>query len=169
MSLFNTDGSRALHTKAGDAETLAIGATEIRLLADADDTGGVVNANRTLIAPGGTGAPPHFHTSSAELFFVLGGSLRTLAGEQVLTLDEGDFLMVPRGMPHAFEAVDGVAADVLILFTPAIPQRFEYFRLGERVVKGQASPQEILASQDRFDNHFIDSPHWLNTAGRGRS
>ncbi|HEX2285326.1 MAG TPA: cupin domain-containing protein [Mycobacterium sp.] len=135
------------------------------LLADADTTDGAFNANRTIIAPGSAGPPPHFHTSSAEIFFVLGGSLRALAGDRVITLDEGDFLMVPSNMPHAFATPDGVGADLLILFTPAIAERFEYFRLGERVLKGQAVPQEILMSQDRFDNHFIDSPHWPSAGG----
>ena len=27
-----------------------------------------------------------------------------------------------------------------------------------RVLRGQASPQEILDSQERFDNHFMASP-----------
>jgi len=49
---------------------------------------------------------------------------------------------------------------VLILFAPGAKDRFEYFRLADRVIKGQASPQEILVAQERFDNHFIDSPIW---------
>jgi hypothetical protein len=63
-------------------------------------------------------------------------------------------------MPHAFAAPEGGHADVLIIFAPGVKDRFEYFRLGDRVIKGQASPQEILDSQERFDNHFIDSPTW---------
>lgn len=61
-------------------------------------------------------------------------------------------------MPHAFAAPEGGHADVLIIFAPGVKDRFEYFRLGDRVIKGQASPQEILDSQERFDNHFIDAP-----------
>jgi hypothetical protein len=53
---------------------------------------------------------------------------------------------------------------VLIVFAPGAKDRFGYFRLGERVLKGQASPQEILDSQDRFDNHFVPSLTW--TAAR---
>ncbi|GLY64162.1 hypothetical protein [Amycolatopsis taiwanensis] len=102
MSLLNADGSPVLLTRASDAEMIDVGATKMALLADADTSGGVINANRARIAPGSAGAPPHFHASSAEIFFVLGGSLRALAGDRVVTLD----------------------------------------------------------SQDRFDNHFIDSPHW---------
>jgi hypothetical protein len=39
-------------------------------------------------------------------------------------------------------------------------ERFEYFRLADRVIKGQASPREILEAQERFDNHFLDVPAW---------
>jgi uncharacterized cupin superfamily protein len=112
-----------------------------------------------VLQAGADGAPPHFHRESAEMFFVLGGALRVLAGDRVVTLEEGDFLLVPRGTTHAFSAEDGVPADVLVVYTPAIPERFAYFRLGERVLRGQASPREILETQERFDNHFVRSPH----------
>jgi hypothetical protein len=41
--------------------------------------------------------------------------------------------------------------------------RLDYFRLGDRVRKGQADPRELLATQERFDNHFLDSPLWRQT------
>jgi hypothetical protein len=78
----------------------------------------------------------------------------------VLSLEEGDFLSVPRSMPHAFASPPDVGADVLIVFAPAANERFEYFRLVDRVIKGQADPQEILDTQERFDNHFVDSAPW---------
>jgi mannose-6-phosphate isomerase-like protein (cupin superfamily) len=150
----------ALLTRAAEAEVLNVGATTMWLLADADATGGAVNANRAVFGPGTDGPPPHYHTGSAEIFFVLGGSLRVLAGDRVVTLDEGDFLMVPRNVPHAFAAPPEVGADILVVFAPGLEERFEYFRLGERVLKGEAGPEEILNSQQRFDNHFIEHPLW---------
>jgi quercetin dioxygenase-like cupin family protein len=155
--------SGAVVTKAADAEVIELGATRLMLLADHDTTDGVVNANRAVLAPGADGPPPHFHTGSAELLFVLGGGLQVLAGDRVTTLDEGDFLLVPRRMPHAFAAVPGAAADVLVLFAPAITERFEYFRLGERILRGEADPREVLESQERFDNHFVESVLWRET------
>ena len=160
MSLINGDGRGAVLVRAADAEVLGGGPSTIRLLADADTTDGAISANRTMLGQGADGPPPHYHQGSAEIFFLLGGSLQTLAGDRVVTLEEGDFLVVPRMMPHAFAAPPGAPADVLILFAPGVNDRFEYFRLGDRVIKGQASPQEILASQERFDNHFIESPIW---------
>jgi mannose-6-phosphate isomerase-like protein (cupin superfamily) len=160
MSLLDADGHRAVLVRATEAEVLAGGPTTIRLLADADTTDGAISANRTRLEQGADGPPPHYHQRSAEIFFVIGGSLQALAGDRVLALDEGDFLVVPRGMPHAFAAAQGAHADVLIVFAPGLDDRFEYFRLANRVISGQASPREILDTQERFDNHFIDSPTW---------
>jgi quercetin dioxygenase-like cupin family protein len=160
MSLINANGRGALLTRAAEAEVLEVGATRMVLLADADATGGAVNANRTILTPGADGPPPHYHASAAEMFFVLDGRLRALAGDRVVTLDVGDFLLIPPNMSHAFAAPPGMRADVLIVFAPGIQERFEYFRLGERVSKGQAKPEEIVMGQARFDNHFVESPLW---------
>ncbi len=62
-------------------------------------------------------------------------------------------------MTHAWAAPHDAPADVLVIFTPGI-ERFDYFRLGDRIVRGLADPAEILATQERFDNHFVDSPVW---------
>jgi quercetin dioxygenase-like cupin family protein len=161
----------ALLTRAADAEVLSVGASTLRLLADHDTTDGAISANRTTLAEGGDGPAPHFHTGSAEIFFLVDGALQALACDDVHTLQAGDFLVVPRMMPHAFAAPPGEAADVLIVFAPAVKQRFEYFRMAERVLKGQAGPQELLDSQERFDNHWVDSSAWTaaRTTIRGTS
>ncbi|HEX4223327.1 MAG TPA: cupin domain-containing protein [Pseudonocardiaceae bacterium] len=148
----------AVLVRADEAETLLGGG--IALLADGSDTDGAISANRTRLGPGTDGPPPHYHRGSAEIFFVLDGSLQALAGDRVVSLSGGDFLMVPKNMPHAFATLAGTTADLLIVFAPGMQDRFDYFRLTDRVVKGQANPQEILDSQERFDNHFLDSPIW---------
>jgi hypothetical protein len=38
--------------------------------------------------------------------------------------------------------------------------RFDYFRLLDRIGKGEADPKEILETQEKFDNHFVQSPAW---------
>jgi quercetin dioxygenase-like cupin family protein len=146
--------------KGADAEVLTVGASTMHLLADSDDTGGALNANRTVLGAGIDGPPPHFHRRSSEIFFVLAGALHTLAGERSVTLEAGDFLSVPPGVPHSFWAPDDASSEVLILYAPAIPERFEYFRLVERVLTGHARPEEILDAQERFDNHFVESETW---------
>ncbi|MGI5366169.1 hypothetical protein [Streptomyces iakyrus] len=38
--------------------------------------------------------------------------------------------------------------------------RSTYLRLLGRVMRGEADPQEIKDSSERFDNHYVDSPVW---------
>lgn len=58
----------------------------ITLLADPENTGGLLTSNRSLMRAGSEGAPPHYHRRSAELFFVLNGRLTVLLDEDVVTL-----------------------------------------------------------------------------------
>ena len=138
----------------------------ITLLADPDATGGRLTSNRSTFRNGADGAPPHYHNDSAELFFVISGSLQVLVGEQVTTLEEGDLLVVPPGVAHGFAAAPRADADVLFVFTPGTA-RFDYYRLLDRAHRGEASWQEIADTQDRFDNHYVDSPIWVQTRGAG--
>jgi len=149
---------------AADAEVLADGPTSlITLLADADATHGALTVNRSLLRKGSPGAPPHFHTRATETFFVIDGTLRVLAGEEILTLHRGDLVVVPPHLPHAFAPAPGEEADILVTFTPGI-MRFDYYRLLERVYRGEADPKEIGASSERFDNRYFDSPVWRDRA-----
>lgn len=143
--------------RAADAEVLP--AAGITLLADAEGTGGVLTSNRSFMAEGTDGAPPHFHSGAAELFYVLDGALDVLLGEEVLTVVKDDLLVVPAGMPHAFAPAKGDSADVLFVYTPSKP-RFEYYRLLERVYTGAADPAEFGRTQELYDNHYVDSPVW---------
>ena len=165
MTWINSAEDGAVLVREADQEILRSGPNAIRLLADAEHTDGAISAHRVTLGDGSDGARPHFHTRSAEIFFVLDGALSALAGDTVHTLERGDFLVVPKGMTHAFAAPPGSSADTLILFTPGLFERFEYFRLGARVARGQAAPEEILASQERFDNHFLESAVWQALRG----
>ncbi len=55
---------------------------------------------------------------------------------------------------------------MLFVFAPGVP-RFDYYRLLDRVHRGEASPREILDSQERFDNHYVDSPIWRRARSTG--
>lgn len=145
--------------RAAGAEQLGESPNATWLLADADQTNHSMNAVRTTLGRAVSGPPPHFHTESSELFFMLDGALRVLTADTVVTVTAGDFLLIPPHLTHAWATPADQSADVLIIKTPGT-NRFEYFRLVDRIRKGEASPREILATQDEFDNHFVDSPVW---------
>ncbi|MFE9846445.1 cupin domain-containing protein [Streptomyces goshikiensis] len=161
-----TSAPKPVLVRAAEAETLQDGATSlITLLADANATGGALTANRATLHKGSPGAPAHFHTRATEMFYVLGGSMRILLDDQVLTLGQGDFLTVPPTVPHAFAPAPDSEAEMLVVFTPGM-DRFDYYRLLERVYQGEASVQDIRDSSEQFDNHYFESPVWQRELAR---
>jgi hypothetical protein len=82
-----------------------------------------------------------------------------LAGERILTVHEGDLIVVPPGAVHAFAAAPAGDVDLLIVITPGV-ERFEYFRHLQRIGKGEVPLESILEVQATYDNHFDDSPVW---------
>ncbi|MCC3771998.1 cupin domain-containing protein [Streptomyces sp. UNOC14_S4] len=159
--------SPAVLTRAAEAEIASDPSSVMTLLADSDTTGGLMTAYRSTFAEGAPGAPAHFHTRASELFYVIDGSLQVLVDEEISVLNAGDFLLVPPHTPHAFAAAPGCTADVLFTFTPGMA-RFDYLRLLGRVMRGEASPQEIKDSSERYDNHYVDSPVWREVLAAGR-
>ncbi|MGA4849775.1 cupin domain-containing protein [Streptomyces sp. G5(2025)] len=155
----NANVLKPVLTRAATAETTSDPSSVMTLLADSGTDGSSVTSYRSTFAKGAVGAPAHFHTAASELFFVISGSLQVLVDDEVKVLEQGDFLLVPPHTPHAFAAAPGAEADVLFVFTPGMP-RFDYLRLLGRVMRGEASPQEIKDSSERYDNHYVDSPAW---------
>jgi len=145
--------------RQADAEVVGVPAVTGRLYADSSATGGALSSQRVTLKHGAAGATPHHHTGSSELFYVISGDAEVLAGERVLTVAEGDLVVVPPGTVHAFAASPGADADLLIILAPGV-ERFEYFRQLQRIAAGQAPLESILQTQDLYDNHFDDSPVW---------
>jgi mannose-6-phosphate isomerase-like protein (cupin superfamily) len=148
-----------LVVRAEDAELIGWTSVRIRLLADSPDTGGALSVMRTRVEADAEAAKPHTHTKSAELFYVLEGQSEILTGDRILTADEGDLVVVPPNQVHAFGTPAGHATELLIVQTPGL-ERFEYFRLVERLRRGEATIEELMATQELYDNHFVDSPEW---------
>jgi len=58
----------------------------------------------------------HFHEQEDELFYVVKGSFDMEFRDKIVTLNEGEFLIVPRGVEHRPNAKDEVE---VMLFEPA--------------------------------------------------
>ncbi|WP_285663496.1 cupin domain-containing protein [Actinorhabdospora filicis] len=146
---------RAAHAEVLDADPTSV----ITLLLDPQHTGGSLTSNRTLLKDGNAGAPPHRHSGSGELFFVLNGSLDMLVEDEIHTLVAGDAVFVAPGTVHAFASTPGHDADFLVVITPGKP-RFDYYRLLDKVHVGDATWDEVGATQDLYDNHYAESAIW---------
>ncbi|MDL4813585.1 cupin domain-containing protein [Actinomadura opuntiae] len=159
MSLAVPGFTDSVIVRSADAEVVGRAPTTVRLLADAGSTGGALSTQRVTLADGADGARPHHHAGSAELFYMLAGTAQLLSGEQVVTAERGDLVIVPPGLAHAFAAAPGHDADILIVITPGV-ERFEYFRHLERIAYGKQPPESLLDVQELYDTYFRKSPAW---------
>lgn len=138
--------------RAADVERLSSTTYAMNLLLDSSDTGGAVSAHRVLLRDGAEGAAPHRHLRTAELFYILSGEVDVLAGEVVLHVVEGDLVVVPPGLDHAFGAAAGADGELLIAVTPGT-ERFDFFRAIHAVVTGRADPSSLAGADEQYDIH----------------
>ncbi|POX53643.1 cupin domain-containing protein [Streptomyces sp. Ru72] len=164
MSLFVPKFDESVIVREAEAEVVGRAPATIRLLADSSRTGGALSTQRVTLTAGADGAKPHWHDNSAEMFFLLDGAADILSGEDIVTAGPGDLVIVPPGKPHAFAAVPGADADLLIVITPGV-ERFEYFRHLRRIALGEATRESLLEVQDLYDNHFLRSEAWEGRRG----
>jgi quercetin dioxygenase-like cupin family protein len=50
----------------------------------------------------GTEPPPHVHSREHEMFYILSGALAVYVDRKVFRVSAGEFMFLPRGVPHAF-------------------------------------------------------------------
>jgi quercetin dioxygenase-like cupin family protein len=105
----------ARRARSGPA-TWAMGAL-FEHLAGAGDTEGQL-AVSLVTQPPGTASPLHVHTREAEAWYVLEGTMTYLAGGQLFHLAAGDFIYLPRDVPHAFRTTGASPVRFLGLTLP---------------------------------------------------
>jgi quercetin dioxygenase-like cupin family protein len=146
-------------THAAQAEQLRLpDGSMMRLLADSPATAGKLSVHTSTLRNGG-GAGPHHHLVASEVFYVVRGAVELLIGEAIVTAGEGDLAVVPPGVPHAFAAVAGSDAELLIAVTPGI-ERFDLFRTFERVLSGREPAGTLFDDQSAYDTYPDHSPTW---------
>lgn len=70
--------------------------------------------------PGGVNGPPlHMHTREDESFVCLAGRVEVTLGDEDFVLEHGDYLYLPRDVPHAFRNPFDDEARVISVVSPA--------------------------------------------------
>jgi len=86
-------------------------------LATSKDTDGAFSLTHCYFRKDFT-PPPHYHQNEDESFFILEGEMNFRVGEKKYVARAGDFVMLPKGIPHQFKLVSETAK-ALLLITPA--------------------------------------------------
>jgi quercetin dioxygenase-like cupin family protein len=63
-------------------------------------------------------APPHYHKSEDESFYLLAGEIDFHVGDKKFKAGAGEFVVLPKNVPHHFNLISETAK-ALLLITPA--------------------------------------------------
>lgn len=112
--------------------------TRMSVKAGGEQTGGAFTLLEWL-ALAGFGPPPHRHDREDEAFYLLQGGIQVECGDKQWQAGPGDFVFLPRGIPHSFVVSDGPARGLQI----TAPADFERF-IGElgRPAEGPGLPAQ---------------------------
>lgn len=97
--------------------------TLMTVKAGGDQTNGAFTLIEQL-APAGFAPPPHVHRAEEEAFYVLEGELTVTCGGNRWAAGPGAFVLLPRGIPHAFAVSAAGPARLLQITSPAQFERF---------------------------------------------
>ncbi len=103
-------------TRGTGTATWALGSLHERLVS-AGETGGQLGVS-IVTQPPGMASPLHVHTREAEAWFILEGTMTYLAGGQLVDLAAGDFIYLPRDVPHGFRTTGSTPVRFLALAIP---------------------------------------------------
>ena len=93
--------SVAFKRRPSPETTLDVFGVDVTFLVDKADTGGRFSVLEYVSKPGHE-PPPHWHEREDEVFYVVEGHLEMHCGEQVLQVEAGDCVFLPKRMPHGF-------------------------------------------------------------------
>ena len=153
---------RGYHLGLGEGKAVWFLDTIVTVKAGGDNTHDAF----TLIefaAPSGFGPPLHIHHREDECFYVLEGSMRVVCGDDRWEGGRGSFVMLPRGVPHAFVVTSDGPCRGLQITAPAQFERFieELGRPAEALSIPEPSQPDIdalLGSAERYGHEYVGPP-----------
>ncbi|MBW3633225.1 MAG: quercetin 2,3-dioxygenase [Chloroflexi bacterium] len=96
----------------------------LTFLATGEDTGGHYSLTEVTGRRNHSVVPPmHVHTREEECFYVIEGAITCYVDDQVFQVAAGDFIVLPRGVPHRYE----LSSEEARLLNLCVPAGFENF------------------------------------------
>ena len=153
----------------GDLYVNSVTGERAVVLRGEDDAGSPIVAHLT-VQPGGAVMGEHVHPALQETFRVLHGRLGTRVAGADRTLEAGEDVTVPSGVPHDWWNAGETEASVLIELTPGDPRFVQmigtFFGLanaGRTGADGRPGPLQSALTGLEFDDviRFTSPPPWV--------
>ena len=131
-------------------------------LATGEETDGAYFVMEGMVPPNG-GPPPHIHHNQVESFYIVGGQMEILLGEQLYEAKAGDFVHVSKGVRHRFINRSQTPTKMVLTFVPSGDIEQFFREAFEHTTDRCASPQPLddafiqrmLAAAERHDIEIL--------------
>ncbi|SEB36726.1 Cupin domain-containing protein [Tenacibaculum sp. MAR_2009_124] len=100
------------------------------------------------------GPPLHVHSNEDELFYVLKGKYTFTCGEKKMKAKQGDFIRLPRGIPHRFVNTDTITGITMNTITPGGFEKF-FSEMAEASKNGRPSKSVINTIANKYGVKFV--------------
>lgn len=120
--------------------------------------GNETNGNQSLIkitVQRGAEPPAHTHSREDESYFILTGSIRYTIGEDVITVNAGEYVYLPKDVAHKFELVSE-KAEVLMWISPAGLEQW-FWDNSAPAPDGKPLPLQAGPPPSHVIEHFVNS------------
>src|ERR687883_1582564 len=114
-------GCRGFLAPAGTGRPTRVPVTDATFKAVGEDTGGAFTFLEYVMS---RDIPAHVHAHEHESLYLLTGAVRVRVGDDEFTAGVGDFVFMPRGLPHALAPLSDAPPRLL---TVSSPSGFEHF------------------------------------------
>ena len=135
------------------AEELLFLGSRCRILATAESTGGQFGLVDMIEVAAGDMSPLHIHHTHDEGFLLLDGELSLFLPDREIALRPSEFVLAPRGIPHAYRVGD-TPARWLVLSTPA---GFEQF-VEDVAALDELTPEALAKTAAAHGIEFLGAP-----------
>ena len=105
--------------RSGEGKQIGAIGVGITMKTDGDSTRGAYSLFEYGVPAGVSGPPLHIHTREDESFICLAGALMVTLGDRQFELHHGDYLLLPRDVPHTFDNPFEEDARVISVVSPA--------------------------------------------------
>jgi mannose-6-phosphate isomerase-like protein (cupin superfamily) len=105
------------------------------------------------VAPPRFGGPaPHLHRAMEEGLYIVSGQVTTRLGARTFVAEAGAFVLVPRGVPHAFSNPGSEPARLLWIYSPpGLEKYFEELVAALPPGGGPPDPEVMRSMFARYD------------------
>ena len=104
--------------------------------------------------PSKGGPPMHIHKNEDELFYVLKGNYIFNCGDKEIKAKQGDFIRLPRGIPHNFINTDNVTGITMNTITPGGFENF-FHEIAKASKINKLTKYELDSIAKRYEVQFV--------------